>query len=692
VHAVHNSPQEQRGAGSRFWRPIASDISAPRIVLRPRWPVGCGGFLIANARLKISTSPTKQTIAAKSNRERIGFLSYDSSGHLSAIEIQSEVSNRNSRLLEIQLNPAETLLTYFLTATKPSIPAFPSVHYCAADGLPMLPVSSQETVRQPLKSVRIQREMAVSPQALGAQSTTAQDFIDSVNPATGEVVARIPATPLSAIPAIFETARAAQKAWSGRPLQERCAMLRSLRDAIFECRDNIASIVTRETGKPRAEAILAEVLLALDTADFLARQAPRWLRPERVPHHNIALKARSGWLEFDPQGVVAIISPWNFPFAIPMTELIPAVVAGNAVLLKPSELTPACGALVGELIHRAGFPNGLVQILQGGGELGGAIIEAGPAKVFFTGSVATGRRIAEACAGKLIPSVLELGGKDAMIVLADADLDVTSSAAVWGGFTNCGQACLSVERIYVEQPIAEKFTQLCAEKTKKLRMGSPADPEADIGPMIRESQLKKVEQKLRDAEQRGARILTGGNRRPDLGPNFLEPTVVVQVDHSMQLMRDETFGPVLAIRSVVSADEAVALANDSPFGLSASIWTRNARRGRELASRIRAGSVMINDVASYYGISEAPHGGSGFSGWGRTHSRLGLLEMVQVKYVDADRLPLYAKPWWYGYSEDFAAATGSVVELMFAPSWKRRLQAMLGKRGARGLISRRRRI
>ena len=553
-------------------------------------------------------------------------------------------------------------------------------------------VSSQEAVRHPSKSVRIREEMAVSPQAPRAQSTAGREFIDSVNPATGEVVARIPATPLSAIPAIFETARAAQKAWSGRPLQERCAMLRKLRDVIFEGRDDIANTVTRETGKPRAEAILAEVLLALDTANFLARQAPRWLCPERVPHHNLALKARSGWLEFGPHGVVAIISPWNFPFAIPMTELIPALVAGNAVVLKPSELTPASGALVGEMIDRADFPKGLVQILQGGGEVGAAIIEAGPAKVFFTGSVATGRRIAEACASKLIPSVLELGGKDAMIVLADADLDVTSSAAVWGGFTNCGQACLSVERIYVEQSVAEKFTQLCVEKTRKLRLGSPADPEADIGPMIRERQLERVEQQLRDAEQRGARILTGGNRRADLGPNFLEPAVVAQVDHSMQLMRDETFGPVLAIRSVVSADEAAALANDSPFGLSASIWTRNARRGRELASRIRAGSVMINDVASYYGISEAPHGGSGFSGWGRTHSRLGLLEMVQVKYVDADRLPLYAKPWWYGYSEGFAAAAGSVVELMFAPSWKRRLQAMLGKRGARGLISRRRRI
>jgi acyl-CoA reductase-like NAD-dependent aldehyde dehydrogenase len=534
--------------------------------------------------------------------------------------------------------------------------------------------------------------MAVSGQALPKPTAAAQNFVDSINPASGEVIARIPATPLGAIPCIFETARAAQKSWAARPLRERCGLLRRLRDVIFERRDEIADTVTRETGKPRVEAILAEILLALDTADFLARQAPRWLRPERVPHHNLALKMKSGWLEFDPQGVVAILSPWNFPFSIPMTELIPALVTGNAILLKPSELAPACGALVGECIDHAGFPPGVVQVLQGDGAIGAAIIEAGPAKVFFTGSVATGRRIAEACASKLIPSVLELGGKDAMIVLGDADLDIASSAAVWGGFTNCGQACLSVERIYVEQSVAERFAQLCVEKTRRLRIGDSSDTDAEVGPMIRLRQLEKVEQQLRDAAERGAKILTGGVRRPDLGPSFLEPAVVTQVDHSMLLMREETFGPVIAIRAVASTDEAVELANDSPFGLSASIWTRDARRGRELASRIRAGSVMINDVASYYGISEAPHGGPGASGWGRTHSRLGLLETVQVKYIDVDQLPRLAKPWWYGYTADFAAAVGSAVEAMFAPNWRRRLQAMLGKRGARGFIFDRNRI
>jgi acyl-CoA reductase-like NAD-dependent aldehyde dehydrogenase len=533
--------------------------------------------------------------------------------------------------------------------------------------------------------------MAV-PSQIASPSWRAAATIESINPATQEVNARFKVTPSGDLPGIFERARSAQKEWSARSVRERCAMLRGLRDAIFARREEIADVVTREAGKPRIEAILAEVLLALDTADFLARRAPRWLRPERVPHHNIAMKAKFGWMEFSPLGVVAIISPWNYPLSIPMAQVIPAVVTGNAVLLKPSELAPWCGQLVGELIEQAGFPEGLVQVLQGGGEIGAAMIEAGPDKVFFTGSVATGQRIAEACAKKLIPSVLELGGKDPMIVLADADLDVASSAAVWGGFMNCGETCISVERIYVEQPVDARFTELCVTKTKKLRVGPASDPEAEIGPMIRQRQLEKVEAQLRDALARGAQILTGGNRRPDLGQNFLEPAVVTHVDHSMQLMREETFGPVIAIQSVATAEEAVALANDSPFGLSASIWTSNTRRGKEIASRIRAGSVMINDVASYYGIAEAPHGGPGASGWGHTHSRLGLLEMVQVKYLDVDRWPRVPKSWWFGYTAELAVAAGCFVESLFAPSWKKRLAAATAKRGARGLVFRRDRI
>ncbi|MGA8674435.1 MAG: aldehyde dehydrogenase family protein [Candidatus Acidiferrales bacterium] len=533
--------------------------------------------------------------------------------------------------------------------------------------------------------------MAV-PSQLAAPPSRAAATIESINPATQEINARFAITQPNELRAIFERARAAQQEWSARPLRERAAMLRVLRDAIFARRDEIADIITREAGKPRVEAIFAELLLALDTADFLARQAPRWLRPERVPHHNLAMKAKTGWMQFSPLGVVAIISPWNYPFSIPMAQVIPALVAGNAVLLKPSELTPWCGQLVGELVEQAKFPAGIVQVLQGGGEIGAAMIEAEPDKVFFTGSVATGRRIAEACAKKLIPSVLELGGKDAMIVLADADLDVASSAAVWGGFMNCGETCISVERVYVEQAIVERFTQLCVTKTKKLRVGPATDRDVEIGPMIRLRQLEKVEAQLLDAAARGAQILTGGNRRADLGPNFLQPAVVTQVDNSMQLMREETFGPVIAIQPVANTEEAIALANDSPFALSASVWTSDASRGKQIASRIRAGSVMINDVASYYGIAEAPHGGPGASGWGHTHSRLGLLEMVQVKYVDVDRLPRIPKSWWFGYTKELAAAAGHFVEALFAPSWRQRLLAATAKRGARGVIFRRDRI
>src|SRR3984885_14813806 len=299
--------------------------------------------------------------------------------------------------------------------------------------------------------------MAVTPQSLSIPVASARSFVDSIDPATNRVIARYEAASLDDAPQAIERARRVQKEWAARSLAYRCAALLRLRDAIYSRREDIATIVSRETGKPRVEAIFAEVMLALDTMDFLARQAPTWLRPERVPHHNLALRAKSGWTEFHPHGVVAIISPWNYPFAIPIAQIVPALVTGNAVLLKPSELTPGTGAVIGELIDQAKFPPGLVQVLQGGGDLGAAIIDTGPDKVFFTGSVATGRRIAESCGRRLIPSVLDLGGKDAMIVLADANLEIASSAAVWGGLTNCGQACLSVERIYVEQPIAERF-------------------------------------------------------------------------------------------------------------------------------------------------------------------------------------------------------------------------------------------
>ncbi len=520
----------------------------------------------------------------------------------------------------------------------------------------------------------------------------AAGFVASIDAASGQIVEQIPATAPETVPGLMAGAREAQKSWAGKSVRQRCTYLRKIRDAIYVHRQEVTAAISLETGKPHVEAVFAELLLALDSADFLARQAPERLRSEAVPHHNIGVKAKSGSLHFQPFGVLAIISPWNYPFSIPMAQILPALVAGNAVLLKPSELTPRVGDVIGKIIAAAGVPSGLVQVLQGGGALGAAIIEANPDKVFFTGSVSTGKRIAEACARRLIPTSLELGGKDAMLVLADADLEIASSAAVWGGFMNCGQTCISVERIYVEEPIAQPFIERCVEKAGKLRLGPPSDRDAEIGPMIRATQLEKVEEQLRDAVTQGAQIAAGGKRRSDLGPTFFEPTVVTNVDQSMQLMREETFGPVIAIRPVKSADEALALANDSEFALSASIWTGDAAKARTIAQQIRAGSVMINDVASYYGITEAPHGGSRSSGWGRSHSRFGLLEMVQVKYVDVDLLPRTPKSWWFGYNENVAAAADRFVDFLFAPRWTRRMAALASTRGALGTVFRRHRI
>lgn len=530
--------------------------------------------------------------------------------------------------------------------------------------------------------------MVSSPSTLAAESEDNSGNIKSIDAATGEVLKQFQSTRVADLPGIFRCARATQLAWAAWPPSQRGAFLRRLRDVIYSHREEICRVISLETGKPRVESLLQEVLVAIDTADFLAHRASRWLARECISHHNLALKAKSAWIEYAPRGIIAIISPWNFPFVIPMTETISALIAGNAALLKPSELAPWSGELVGRMVREAGLPEGLLQVLQGGGEIGAAMIEAGPAKVFFTGSVATGRRIAEACARKLIPSVLELGGKDAMVVLADANLGTASSAAVWGAFSNCGQACVGVKRIYVERTVAERFISLCVDKTKKLHLGPPGDPEAEVGPLIRQRQMERIEAQLAEAVAQGARILTGGKRRPDLGQNFLEPAIVTRVNHSMPIMCEESFGPLLAIQAVESADEAIALVNDSPFGLAASVWTSDGAQGAAIASRLRAGSVMVNDLASYYGICEAPHGGLRESGWGRAHGRLGLLEMTDVKYVDVDRLPRVAKPWWFGYSAGLLDAARGFVDVLFAPGRLGRWRALAGKRGVAGMVFR----
>ncbi len=501
--------------------------------------------------------------------------------------------------------------------------------------------------------------------------------ITAVNPATGEKLSELECATDTEVAAAVERARHAQPAWDAAGVQHRIQIIRRFQRLLHAKKDEVARLITREAGKPYVESMLAEIVVVLDAARFCAEQAPLLLDPEPVTHGNPIMKAKTGRLLRRPHGVVGIISPWNFPFSTPGTEVIAALVMGNAVVLKPSEFTPLSALELQKLLAAAGVPDDIFQVVIGDGAAGAALIASAIDKLIFTGSVSTGRRVAQACAAKLLPVTLELGGKDPMLVLDDADVDVASSAAVWGAFVNAGQACLSVERCYVHRSLHDRFVELCVEKTRRLRLGNGAEAETDIGPMIHERQLRIVEEQVNDAVASGARVLVGGRRLPELGANFYAPTVITGVDHSMRIMREETFGPVLPIMPFDSDEEAIRLANDSEFGLAASVWTRDRRRGEQLATRIAAGTVLVNDAVIGFGISEAPHGGVKCSGIGRTHGRAGLEEMTWVQYLDSDRLPRMKKAWWYGYGADFARQMEAFADWLFAPSPVGRLRGAL---------------
>jgi acyl-CoA reductase-like NAD-dependent aldehyde dehydrogenase len=508
--------------------------------------------------------------------------------------------------------------------------------------------------------------------------------IVSVNPATGEVLGELECAGDGKVEAAVERARTAQPGWAELGLRKRIAVLREFQTKLHAKKSEIAAAITREAGKPLAEALVTEVLVVLDAARFLIDNAWALLRDEPVPHGNLATKLKSGFLVREPHGVIGIISPWNYPFSIPATEALAALVAGNAVVLKPSELTPLAALELASLLHAAGVPQDVFQVVIGEGTAGAALLRSPIDKLVFTGSVATGKRIAAAAAERLLPVVLELGGKDPMLVLDDADLDVASSAAVWGAFVNAGQACLSVERCYVHRSLYESFVTACSEKTKQLRVGNGMDAQTDVGPMIRERQLRIVESHVEDAKALGARVLAGGTQLPELGINFYAPTVLAGVSHEMRIMREETFGPVLPIMAFENDDEAVRLANDSEYGLAASVWTRDSRRGERLARRIHAGTVMVNDVISCFGIGEAPHGGVKASGVGRTHGRFGLDEMVRVKYLDIDRMPGMKKVWWHGYGESFRRQMEGFLDMQFAQRWGARVRGAVRAAGVIG--------
>jgi acyl-CoA reductase-like NAD-dependent aldehyde dehydrogenase len=490
--------------------------------------------------------------------------------------------------------------------------------------------------------------------------------IASTNPATGEALGEFECATEVEVHSAVSRAASAQALWATLDVRKRISVLRNFQRLLHRKKSEVAQLVTREAGKPYVEALLTEVLVVLDAVRFLIENAYRFLKDEPVPHGNLAMKTKSGRLVREPYGVVGIISPWNYPFSIPATESLAALVAGNAVVVKPSEFTSLTAIELASLLHQAGVPEEIFQIIVGNGATGAALINAAIDKLVFTGSVPTGKQIAQAAAARLLPVVLELGGKDPMLVLDDADIEIASRGAVWGAFVNAGQACLSVERCYVHRSLYSPFLEACVRHTKELRVGNGMDPEIEVGPLIHQRQLRNVESQVADALSLGARILAGGKRLPEIGANYYAPTILADVSHQMRIMREETFGPVLPVMPFETDDEAVRLANDSDYGLAASVWTRDRARGGALARRIQAGTVMVNDVVSCFGISEAPHGGVKASGIGRSHGRFGLEEMVRIKYLDSDRLPGMEKIWWYGYGSAFTRQMEGLLDFQFA--------------------------
>ncbi len=471
------------------------------------------------------------------------------------------------------------------------------------------------------------------------------------DPSNGQEIGRAALMTAADVAVAVRNARLAQPAWAALSYRERAEFILRAREIVLARTDDIATLISRETGKPPVEAISMEVVPTLDLMNHFARNTERLLEREKIGLGQYGLMGRSSYIFYKPLGVVGIISPWNFPWATPLDEVVMALMAGNAVVLKPSELTPFSALKIGEVFKEAKLPPGLLEIVTGDGSTGSALVEAGVNKIMFTGSVATGKRVAEVAAKRLIPVVLELGGKDPMIVLDDAKLENAARAAIWGAFCNSGQACASIERCYVHESIAPQFIDLVVKETRALKQGKPAAEGVDVGAMSNEKQLHIVESHVSDAVKRGAQVQTGGHRLDDSGGWFHEPTVITNVNHSMELMRDETFGPVLPIMTFKTDDEAVRLANDSIYGLTASIFTSDMRRGRALAERIDAGTVMINEVVYTHAVAQTPWGGVKQSGYGRTHGRLGLLELVTPQHVHVNAVPGVPDVWWFRYTK-----------------------------------------
>ncbi len=481
------------------------------------------------------------------------------------------------------------------------------------------------------------------------------------SPVSGELLGTYPITSREDVDAAVARARSAFGAWRQTSIESRLSMVKRLKAVVTERGEEYARRISEDTGKPLFDALLTELLSVPLFIDYYVKEAPRILARKKVPTP-ILFPGKTSYVEHFPVGVVAVISPWNFPFQLSVVPMVSALIAGNTVVLKPSEVTPIVGELIEDLVRRAGLPRGVVEVVHGDGSTGAALAEANVDKIFFTGSVATGRKVMAAAAKKPIPVELELGGKDVFIVCADANLERTVRGAMWGGLVNCGQMCTSVERILVERSVHDRFVDLLQREIALVKVGGP-DEEADMGPMTFPKQIATVERHIADAVAKGAKVLFGG-KRVDRPGQFFEPTLLTEVRPGMEIYDEETFGPVLPVIAVDSLDEAVRMANDHQYGLTASVWTRDVKKGVDIASRLECGQVNVNDVVVSVGNPVLPFGGVKASGFGRYHGPEGLLAFTHQKAIMVDRGWLDTEPFWFPYArkyEPMREAFGSLL-------------------------------
>jgi len=496
------------------------------------------------------------------------------------------------------------------------------------------------------------------------------------NPATLEKIAELPVARSNDVATAVARARQAQQAWAKTSFAERARLFYKLRDLLLDEGDRLADIMTAETGRPRAEVYGNELFYLCDAIGSWAKKSAHYLRDKTIKPQFPLLKTKKVVSTYVPRGVIGIISPWNFPLTLTLGDAIPALMAGNAVVIKPSEVTPLSALFGADAIAKTGFPEGLFQVVVGGAETGEALVDSVDI-IVFTGSIEIGKRVMKRAAERLIPVALELGGKDPMIVLNDADLDRAVGACVWGALVNCGQACTSIERVYVEATVYDRFVEKVVARVRAIRQGA-SENDVDIGCLTTEAQFEKVTAQVEQAIAQGAKALTGGRRNPNLPGYYYEPTVLVNVDHTMTIATEETFGPVIPVIKVKDAEEALRLANDSRYGLGASIFSRNKDKGWRLAQELQTGSVCINDSLINFLVTEAPMGGWKESGLGRRHGAEGIRKFCQQKTIVMDRFGLKEEFPWYPTSQRKAKQIRHLLNLLCHTGFRHKLRALRG--------------